>query len=50
MSLAWADSSDNGWFVVPSAANEYGPAYAAANDGFAWDTAAGEFTVDFFFV
>jgi hypothetical protein len=50
MSLAWADSSDNGWFVVPSAANEYGQAYAAADDGFAWDVAAGEFTVDFFFV
>ncbi len=50
MSLAWADSSDNGWFIVPSAANEYGEAYAAAGDGFAWDVAAGEFTVDFFFV
>jgi hypothetical protein len=49
MSLAWADS-DNGWFIVPSAANEYGQAYAAANDGFAWDVAAGEFAVDFFFV
>jgi len=50
MSLAWADSSDDGWFIVPSAANEYGQAYAAADDGFAWDVAAGEFTVDFFFV
>jgi hypothetical protein len=50
MSLAWADSSDDGWFVVPSAATEYGQTYVAANDGFAWDAAAGEFTVDFFFV
>jgi hypothetical protein len=50
MSLAWADSSDNGWFIVPSAANEYGQAYAAAGDGFAFDVAAGEFAVDFFFV
>jgi hypothetical protein len=50
MSLAWSDSSDNGWFIVPSAANEYGQTYVAANDGFAWDVAAGEFTVDFFFV
>ena len=50
MSLALADASDDGWFVVPSAANEYGQAYAAANDGFAWDVAAGEFSVDFFFV
>jgi hypothetical protein len=50
LSLAWADSSDDGWFVVPSAANEYGQAYAAASDGFAFDVAAGEFTVDFFFV
>jgi hypothetical protein len=48
LSLAW--SSDDGWFIVPSAANEYGQAYAAANDGFAFDVAAGEFTVDFFFV
>jgi hypothetical protein len=50
LSLAWADPSDNGWFVVPSAANEYGEAYAAADDGFAFDVAAGEFAVDFFFV
>jgi len=50
MTLAWADSADDGWFVVPSAANEYGEAYAAADDGFAWDVAAGEFAVDFFFV
>ncbi len=50
MTLAWADSPDDGWFVVPSAANEYGEAYAAADDGFAWDVAAGEFAVDFFFV
>jgi len=50
MTLAWADSADDGWFVVPSAANEYGQAYAAADDGFAWDVAAGEFAVDFFFV
>ena len=50
MALAWADAADDGWFIVPSAANEYGEAYAAADDGFAWDVAAGEFTVDFFFV
>ena len=27
-----ADFADDGWFVVPSAANEYGEAYAAADE------------------
>lgn len=40
---------DNGWFVVPSAENEYGPVYAAG-DGFGWDVATGEFSADWFFV
>lgn len=42
------DYSDHGWFVVPSAANEYGASYAAA-DGFVWDIASGEFASDWFF-
>ena len=49
ISLASSADSDHGWFIVPSAANEYGQAYAAS-DGFTWDVAAGEFAVDFFFV
>jgi hypothetical protein len=50
MSLTWADAADHGWFVVPSAANEYGDSYAAAGDGFEWNVAAGEFSADWFFV
>lgn len=39
---------DHGWFIVPSASNEYGSAYAAAGD-FAFDVAAGEFSAEWFF-
>lgn len=41
--------ADHGWFIVPSASNEYGSAYAAADD-FAFDLAAGEFSADWFWV
>jgi hypothetical protein len=47
LELDGAAYADHGWFVVPSASNEYGPAYAAA-DGFAFDVAAGEFSSDWF--
>jgi hypothetical protein len=42
--------ADHGWFVVPSASNEYGDAVAAAGDGFSFDVAAGEFTSDWVFI
>ncbi|TMI99114.1 MAG: hypothetical protein E6G97_23420 [Alphaproteobacteria bacterium] len=42
-----SDFADNGWHIVPSAANEYG---AHVADGFAWDVAAGEFAADWFVV
>ena len=45
-----ASFADHGWFIVPSAANEYGDSYAASADGFTWNVAAGEFTADWFFV
>lgn len=41
---------DNGWFIVPSADNEYGPVVYAAGDGFGWDASAGEFSADWFVV
>jgi hypothetical protein len=41
--------ADHGWFVVPSASNEYGAAYVSADD-FAFDLAAGEFSADWFWV
>lgn len=40
--------ADHGWFIVPSASNEYGPALALADD-FTFDVAAGEFSADWFF-
>jgi hypothetical protein len=49
LSLDGPAYADHGWFVVPSAANEYGEAYAAADD-FAFDVAAGEFSSDWFWV
>ncbi len=49
MPLNLSDYADHGWNIVPSAANEYGVAYLAA-DGFVWDVAAGEFASDFFLV
>jgi len=42
----WSD----GWFVVPSAANEYGQAHAALEGGFEFDVATGSFTSDWFWV
>lgn len=42
-------SLPDGWFIVPSAGNEYGQAYVAG-DGLVWDVAAGEFSADWFFV
>jgi hypothetical protein len=48
LALNGPDYADHGWFIVPSAANEYGEAaYAAAGD-FAFDVAAGEFSADWF--
>jgi len=44
------DYADHGWLIVPSTTNEYGPAYAAAADGFSFDVAAGEFSSDWFWV
>ena len=44
-----ANYSDHGWFIVPSASNEYGDTQVAG-DGFVFDVAAGEFTADWFFV
>jgi hypothetical protein len=40
----------DGWFVVPSAANEYGQTYAALEGGFEFDVATGSFTSDWFWV
>lgn len=47
LALNASDYSDHGWFIVPSASNEYGDAQVAA-DGFAFDVAAGEFAADWF--
>jgi len=49
LSLDGPAYADHGWFIVPSAANEYGESYAAADD-FAFDVAAGEFSADWFWV
>lgn len=46
--LSFASYADNGWFIVPSAANEYGEGFASG-DGFAFNVATGEFTADWFF-
>lgn len=48
LSLDGPAYADHGWFIVPSSSNEYGPAYAAAADDFAFDVAAGEFSSDWF--
>ena len=42
--------ADHGWFIVPSASNEYGDAVATAGDGFSFDVAAGTFTSDWVFI
>jgi hypothetical protein len=49
MSIAITNAADHGWFIVPSAANEYGESFVAG-DGFEWNVAAGEFSGDWFFV
>jgi hypothetical protein len=49
LSLDGPAYADHGWFIVPSASNEYGEGYAAA-DEFAFDIAAGEFASDWFWV
>lgn len=49
LSLDGPAYADHGWFIVPSAANEYGEGYAATDD-FAFDVAAGEFSADWFWV
>ena len=49
LSLDGPSYAEHGWFIVPSAANEYGEGYAAAGD-FAFDVAAGEFSADWFWV
>lgn len=48
LSLNQLSFLDNGWFVVPSADNEYGPAVYAAADDYGWSVAAGEFSTDWF--
>ena len=48
LSLDGPAHADHGWFIVPSASNEYGPAYGAADD-FTFDVAAGAFSADWFF-
>jgi hypothetical protein len=50
LSIDSAAYADHGWFIVPSAANEYGDAVATAGDGFSFDVAAGEFTSDWVFI
>jgi hypothetical protein len=40
--------ADHGWFIVPSADNEYGQATYAAADDYGWSVAAGEFSADWF--
>jgi hypothetical protein len=47
LALNLSDYADHGWFVVPSASNEYGDVHVAA-DGFVFDVAAGEFAGDWF--
>lgn len=49
LSLDGPAYADHGWFIVPSASNEYGGGYAAA-DEFTFDVAAGEFASDWFWV
>jgi len=48
LALNSSDYSDHGWFIVPSADNEYGQAAYAAADGFGFDAAAGDFSTDWF--
>lgn len=49
LALNGPDYADHGWFIVPSAANEYGEAaYAATAGDFVFDVAAGEFSTDWF--
>ncbi|MEJ0077166.1 MAG: hypothetical protein WDO17_17325 [Alphaproteobacteria bacterium] len=50
LSIDSAAYADHGWFVVPSASNEYGDAISVAGDGFSFDVAAGEFTSDWVFI
>jgi hypothetical protein len=50
LSIDSAAYADHGWFVVPSASNEYGEAVATAGDGFSFDVAAGTFTGDWVFI
>jgi len=51
-SVTIAALPSDGWFVVPSASNEYGDTQVAAGDGFSFDVATGEFTAaaDWFIV
>jgi len=49
LALNASDYADHGWFIVPSAGNEYGDVHVAS-DGFTFDVAAGEFTADWFLV
>jgi len=50
LSIDSAAYADYGWFIVPSASNEYGDAVATAGDGFSFDVAAGAFTGDWVFI
>lgn len=49
LALNLPDFTDHGWFIVPSASNEYGNVHVAG-DGFVFDVAIGEFTGDWFLV
>lgn len=50
LSIDSAAYADHGWFVVPSASNEYGDTVYAAGDGFSFDVATGDFTSDWVFI
>ena len=42
--------ADHGWFIVPSASNEFGDGLYAAGDGFSFDVATGDFASDWVFI
>jgi hypothetical protein len=50
VTINYAALPADGWFIVPSAANEYGDAVYAAGDGFGFDVATGDFASDWVFI